>query len=441
MLRAVILAVFTLLGLLTYLLWVLAAYFLVRLFLEGGWGGIAWLAGMAVAYYAGKYILLLAWSSVAYRRRRLARVTVLVPRPLEPVLEIDRIEQWLEESAEEAYQTFGKPLLRPVVILASPTLLMRLRCEFAGFALPYTVVLNPIHAGDFLEWRELIRHEMAHVATYRLLFHRPPALLQEGLAMYWARTESRFPVDAHALAILSEEVCEPLFSLHDKAFHQPQHVLRNYILAGSFVGYLVRCVGWKRFLRFYLYTPNRYWIREAPKTWGKSVWELEQEWRKWLAQQEELQAYLPQLRHYWRIVRLASSWRWEEMVPQAEEYLQRYGWNRWIATMASEGYFLLRQWERCAAWSRRLAEDPSATGRLQSGEQWLRVGCCYDMQGRRAEAIEAYQRTLQELPVPAWNYQSTHTVARRCLKTAFGEKQFAQYVQHQAKRLLQGMEA
>ncbi|MDW8291134.1 MAG: hypothetical protein RMM06_10445 [Armatimonadota bacterium] len=446
MLRALITALLALIAWLFYLPVLVLGYFLVMLFGEiafrDGWQGLAALAGVAVAFSSGKYLLLLAWSSLAYRRQRLGHVTLLYPRSLERALNLDEVRQGAEESAVEVKQSFGNPLLRPVVILPTPTLLMHLRCGWAGFALPYTVVINPVSVDSCYGWRELLRHELAHTATYRLLpLRRVPALLLEGLAVHWMRTECGFPIDAHALAILSEELCEPLFVLDDKTFYQRRNALRNYILAGSFTGHLVRCMGWEQFRRFYARTSSRRWMQDVQRMCGRSVMELEREWRQSLACREDLTSYLPQLRLYWKALRLVHHWRWEEAVVRAEEYLQQYGWDILFAGLVSEGYFVLRQWEHCAEWNRRLAEDSSAVNRLNVGLCWLYIGCCHDLQGKRAEAMEAYRRALQELPVPAWNYESTHTLAKRHLKTAFGEKQFAQYIRYRIQTLFAGMEA
>lgn len=446
MLRALILAALTLVWLLAYLPVLIVAYFVVtvlaKMVFDSGWDGKLVVAGVLVAFSSGRYILLLAWSSLGYRKRRLAHVTLLYPRVLERALDMEKIQRVLDESTREMQQIFGRPLLRPVVIIASPTLLMHLRCKWAGSALPYTVMIDPVYANVFHHWQELTRHELAHVATYRVSpLKQIPALLSEGLACYFMRTENGFPLDAHALAILSDEVCEPLFTLDDKAFYHRTDAMRNYILAGSFTGFLVNNVGWERYYRFYALTSTRRWMQDIQKAFGRGVAELEWEWRHSLASREDLAPFLPQLRLYWRALRLAHHWHWDEAVDVAREYLQRYGYDHLLADIVGDSYFMLQRWEDCEQWYRKLTSDDSVVHRVSKGLHLLYLGCCCDLQGKRVEALEAYRAVLQELPVPAWNHESTHTVARRHLKSAFNEKHHAHYVRYRMQRVLASVEA
>lgn len=441
MLRALILAVLTLFGWLLYLPVLILAYLVVevlaRMVLDGGWDERLVIAGVILAFSSGKHIFLLSWSSLLYRKRRLSHVTLLYPAKLDRTLDIEKIQHTMNESAKELQQAFEKPFLRPVVVVASPILLMHLRCRAAGFALPYTVIINPIYAGVFHQWQELARHELAHVATYRISpFKRVPALLSEGLACYFMQTENGFSLDAHALAILSEELCEPLFTMDDKTFYRRADAIRNYILAGSFASYLVHRVGWERYYRFYVSTSARKWVQDIEKILGKNIAELEQEWRHSLILRDDLSPVLPQLRLYWRVLRLIHHWQWQQAAEAAEQYLSVYGYDRLIASVAITSYFLLRQWEHCERWCKMLMDDDSPTARLERGMSLLYIGCCYDLQGRREDALGAYKAVLQELPVPAWNYESTHTIAKRHLRRAFTIAHFDRYVRYKVRELL-----
>jgi hypothetical protein len=100
------------------------------------------------------------------------------------------------------------------------------------------------------EWREILRHELAHIFGGRWN-PQAPVVLREGLAVWAQRTARGYPVDYWARLMLSDpaDALEFLIGPEPAIGSMDRH--RFYPLAGSFTAALIRRFGLPRYKGFY----------------------------------------------------------------------------------------------------------------------------------------------------------------------------------------------
>ena len=100
------------------------------------------------------------------------------------------------------------------------------------------------------EWREILRHELAHIIGGRWN-PAAPTLLCEGLAVWAQRTISGYPLDRCARLAPSEKAGVLDWLLSPEPAIGSVDRQRYYALAGSFTGALIRRFGLSQYRRFY----------------------------------------------------------------------------------------------------------------------------------------------------------------------------------------------
>jgi hypothetical protein len=125
---------------------------------------------------------------------------------------------------------------------------------------------------------ELICHEFAHLFSGRWSKLAPP-LLCEGLSVCLQSTERGYPIDSVALPRLYDRNLRLPLLLNRRLFFSEQHRHDCYVLAGSFVRFLIRRYGWERFEKLYR-SCNSYRFRaKFKKHIGVTLERAEWSWR------------------------------------------------------------------------------------------------------------------------------------------------------------------
>jgi hypothetical protein len=99
-------------------------------------------------------------------------------------------------------------------------------------------------------WREILRHELAHIFSARWN-DRAPRVLMEGLAVWVQRTRGGYTPDDYVRS-RSPTACAAIDCLLGPEPDGPLPGWHHYYsLAGSFTGHLIRQYAWDQFRRFY----------------------------------------------------------------------------------------------------------------------------------------------------------------------------------------------
>jgi hypothetical protein len=127
---------------------------------------------------------------------------------------------------------------------------------------------------------ELLKHELTHLFTHRWNPWALP-LFSEGLSTWAQGTAGGYTIDSGAVFYLrlKHRALRPL--LDRTTFYQMSDRWGNYLLAGSFTGFLLRRFGLKAYRKFYReLTGVRGFDRKFKKHFQWSLEEAEAEWRK-----------------------------------------------------------------------------------------------------------------------------------------------------------------
>ena len=111
-------------------------------------------------------------------------------------------------------------------------------------------------------FEELARHELGHLFAGRWSRWAPP-LLSEGLATWLQKSIAGVPIDTHARShcrCSGHWLLLPL--LKQGRFYSDKERIVNYILAGSFTGFLIRRFGWEKYQHFYRHTSKWAWFEK-----------------------------------------------------------------------------------------------------------------------------------------------------------------------------------
>jgi hypothetical protein len=233
---------------------------LVAVGVPGGWGVAAGaLCLWGVAWWdsdwdqgSGRLAAAVRGFGTAARQR-----TVLHSDPRIDPLEVALFHAACEQEVEALERLFGVrlrewrlvPTRLRVYLFPTPDEVSRVHGEPAGgYAhwLRWYVVANAQS-----EWRELIRHEVAHLFAGRWS-QTAPRVLAEGLAVWAQRTVYGRPIDSAARSVLPQSR-DPIDLLLRPGWPDDTGELfdRYYVLAGSFTGFLIRRYGLATYRRFY----------------------------------------------------------------------------------------------------------------------------------------------------------------------------------------------
>lgn len=153
-----------------------------------------------------------------------------------------------------------------------------------GMAWSGIVILKTGYVGE----DAVLRHEYAHLFGFR--WNRdlasPPTLLSEGLCV-WAQVPAAARLDEYASNLLSVPELTIGNMLSPEFFHGERE--RDcYVLAGSFVGFLIRRHGLDRLRRLYRHCNRVRFEAKFRRCYGVSLEEAEMMWRKELLSKVEM---------------------------------------------------------------------------------------------------------------------------------------------------------
>jgi hypothetical protein len=138
--------------------------------------------------------------------------------------------------------------------------------------------LNAIFvANDFPNLQEAIRHEMAHLFSFRWNQKAPP-LLSEGLATWLQGTNGGMHIDS-AARLCSYHTLNLQQLLRPNFFFSAQYGNACYCLAGSFTGFLIRRCGWRKYRKWYRSDEIDSVRRKFQRVFGLSLEEAESKWQ------------------------------------------------------------------------------------------------------------------------------------------------------------------
>ncbi len=364
------------------------------------------------------------WAMRRFRRAAGERVVLRFdPELAGPDVE-RRLAQW-QRVLEEMERQFGFRLKRRLVVceFARTAQLSRLSGGSVGAAALIRADALLV-AADAMELRpqELARHESAHLfsAYWGGVW---PSLKGEGLATWLQGTLFGQPLDSYALAWFLDGTYRPLsWMLPERAFHGDAH--RNYALAGSFTGFLIRRFGWETYHGFFRRARRRNFERVFQGVYGLSLLAAERQWRDEILQQHdpldtgEDPAMLER-----RLEVAADGWCPRRCITLAE-HLRRCGQAIGRATwMAASYHLLLAEYEAARSMLSEALERDDPRLRILRALMWMQLGQACDLAGEREPARAAYQQALKE---PDWwdpVRGSAHAEARRRLKRPYTERE------------------
>ncbi|HEV3117488.1 MAG TPA: hypothetical protein VGY58_10560 [Gemmataceae bacterium] len=316
---------------------------------------------------------------------------------------------------------FGHELRRPLMVYffaSSGEMSVLFRNSFAAAAVigGDLIVLG---ADAYADRAEVIRHELAHLFSSYWRTTRP-RFLEERLATWLMQTLDGKPIDLYAiLALVTDRYLFLNWLLDPWVFYYRSQ--QSYVLAGSFTGWLIDRFGWDRYRDYYRSARQKHFTADFEKIYGLSLLAAERQWREQLLQKRpafepEVTQLLPQHRiesalvagHFYRLL--------EESAPLIE------------AGKAGERVL------SCAAWARALLGDYAEAAVLliqalehddarerSRGPGSFSLANLYDLQARRDEAIQEYQKVLLEPDDWHQDVGSLHAAARTYLKRPFTE--------------------
>jgi hypothetical protein len=138
---------------------------------------------------------------------------------------------------------------------------------------------------------ESMTHEFAHLFAGKWNREAAP-LLTEGIAVWLQRTESGRPIDELVRSYLYR--WEPLLPqlLRGRALYAEQGIYPNYLIAGSFTGFLLRRFGRDRYERLYRLPHQKYFADSFEACFGVTIEEAEREWRQGVMANETLYQWI-----------------------------------------------------------------------------------------------------------------------------------------------------
>jgi hypothetical protein len=170
------------------------------------------------------------------------------------------LERW-EAALTAVEKVFGFALSRTVIILifaSNDDADRTFGGSAGGRALAWRTIAVGAEILDQTDSEETMRHELAHLFSNHWGRRRSP-LKREGLAEWVKGTRDGVAIDACALGNLLCDEDGTKVQLHrlldPDSWTVDRH--RNYALAGSFTGFLIRRFGWEAYRRFFVRAGNR----------------------------------------------------------------------------------------------------------------------------------------------------------------------------------------
>ncbi len=149
-------------------------------------------------------------------------------------------------------------------------------------------IANAIAIAHDTNVQELVRHELAHLFSWRWNLLAPP-LLSEGLSVWLQEAWGGQPIDWAARRELANPNLKMRLLLNPRFFYsKPPQRQSCYVLAGSFTGFLIRRFGWQQYRKCYRLCNGRRFQAKFKACFGLSLEQAEWKWRNEILAMEVL---------------------------------------------------------------------------------------------------------------------------------------------------------
>lgn len=269
---------------------ILPLYFLPLLFLQHGlFYLIACYHVLAVwLLYAPPMLMRLSYLSWQFRSVVRGRIVLHFSPKVSMKWDFRILLESIQEELDFLTKRFGFDLKRPVVIY-----MLEKTAEFesalgrsrvGGLALlRMNAIIVPNDASMLYS---IIRHELAHLYTYRWN-DCAPAILQEGIAVWWqANSDEPLAEFRHCKFFVGTKLPTLAQLLDRRHFFDQKNVFNSYNLAGHFTGFLIRRFGWEKYEQFYRscrqdWGPMTYpvFCKRFKKCFNVDLDKVEEQWR------------------------------------------------------------------------------------------------------------------------------------------------------------------
>ncbi len=220
-----------------------------------------------------------AWHVRRFRSIREGRITLHFPPELADQWDLPLVLSCCRQEFEQLARTFADVRLRHghVYLFATSREISKVfERPSGGFALPNAKIIVIANDG-FL--RETIRHELVHLFSGRWNL-QPPSILREGLAVHLQGSEYGQPLDVHTCYHLDRKDRGVASLLDETTFLRKNQIHANYVLAGSFTGFLIRRFGWDKYRDIYRKSTVKDFEATFQKCFLLTLQEAELQWRR-----------------------------------------------------------------------------------------------------------------------------------------------------------------
>jgi tetratricopeptide (TPR) repeat protein len=269
--------------------------------------------------------------------------------------------------------------------------------------------------------QELVRHEIAHLLSRRWGRLEPPFKC-EGLATWAQGSLDGKSIDFAALTDLISNACLPLWSLVPHAtFYRDRQ--SHYALAGSFTGFLIRQFGQATYRRWFRAARPRNFEAAFERIFGLTLTAAERRWRhELLARRQEFEPELSVAAREQIVLSSYGNHQFVRCLDESDALIQAGKGSAIILWTAACAHGCLGNYEEGIKLFKQLLQMDDGWAAIYRGWALIAMGQFYDLQAQRREAVEAYERALQEPDSWYWGAKSSHRLARRYLAKPFTEQ-------------------
>jgi tetratricopeptide (TPR) repeat protein len=332
-----------------------------------------------------------------------------------------QVPQW-ERVLKELEAQFGfKLACRPTVYLfaSSREVSDLLQSEAGGFAMSdgCAVFLGV----DCLEAPgtslEAVRHEFGHLFAAQWSRHGPE-VKTEGLATWLQGSEGGLPLDLHALAYVLGAKYWPITWLIDPS-HFDQDRYYSYVVSGSFTGFLIRSYGWDTYEEFYRRAHPQNFADAFEAVFNADLLTVERRWRDdLLSRRAEFEPRVSEWLRRRRAMAAYDTWAIIQCLEDLQALEQQGPMNTADHSTAAWCHTILGDYADGIRHLQRALELDEPGTKAYHIHGWFHLAVLHDLLGQRLQAMDAYERCLQEPEDPA---DPVHSKSRNRLVKPYNE--------------------
>ncbi len=358
-----------------------------------------------------------------FEKRTGKLVIIRWPKELTSIVNVEELLLSSEAAVTEFSQRFGFRLKRRVVVYMfgqHAEIQQVLAQPAGGFAMTggEAMVLAPDVVGTL---NEVFRHELTHLFS-RYLSQAQLPFNHEGLATYLMETVEGKPIDYHALVRVLADAYFPIIMRVPSRFFNQADKPNFYMAAGSFTGFLIRTFGWEAYEKFFRRANESNYERVFLKDFGLGIFAAERRWRFQLLQgRKALEPELSQAVAELRVETAYNSWQFYRCLDEVEQTGRAAPLSAKSLWFAAAAHTILGHYSDAVPLKKQLLEMNDAWVKKHHGRLWIDLGNLYDLLGRRADALEAYEKVLAEPDFCMPDEGSTHSLARGYRQQSFTE--------------------